>query len=255
MRWLLYPNLSFYHQYQRIFVVLPSMNALLADVLRKHLSHFSPVVSFNWHNENILLLDLTEANQELLQLDLQDTRVFTDYVFGKMQQVGARVAVGGYNEDRYIYRRSAHFNNGEEARSVHLGIDVWGVAGTPIYAPIDGILHSFQHNDRFGDYGPTVILEHRLDGIPFYTLYGHLSLRSLDGLKEGAEVRKGDWLAEIGNFPENGHWPPHLHFQIIADMQGHRGDFPGVCRPSERETYLARCPDANLILGIPQLNS
>jgi len=230
------------------------MNALLTDVLRKHTPHFSPVVSCNWEDEKVLLLDLTEANQDLLQLDLLDTRIFTDYVFGKMHQTGARVAVGGYNEDRYIYRRSAHFNSGEEARSVHLGIDIWAVAGTPIYAPLDGRLHSFQHNDRFGDYGPTIILEHCLEGIPFYTLYGHLSLRSLDGLKEGAEVRKGDWLAEIGNFPENGHWPPHLHFQIIADMKDNRGDFSGVCRPSERETYLARCPDANLILGIPQLN-
>ncbi|RYZ44700.1 MAG: peptidase M23, partial [Chitinophagaceae bacterium] len=43
-------------------------------------------------------------------------------------------------------------------------------------------------------------------------------------------------------------WPPHLHFQIIKDMHGWKGDYPGVCRFSEKEAYLQNCPDADLIL-------
>ena len=98
------------------------------------------------------------------------------------------------------------------------------------------------------------MLEHELEGIPFYTLYGHLSLASLDGLYEGREISQGTQLAEIGDEAVNGSWPPHLHFQVIRDMGGYRGDFPGVCKPSERAAYLQRCPDANLILGIKQLS-
>ena len=229
------------------------MDTPLSTVLHNHAPGFGSVVPFDWNQEKVLILDLTEANPELHQLDLQNTTIFTDYVFEKMAQAGARVAVGGYNENRYIYRRSAHFSSSDEARSVHLGIDAWAVAGTAVFAPLSGQVHSFRHNDHFGDYGPTIILAHELEGITFYTLYGHLSLQSLEGLYEGQEISQGRKLAEIGDFPVNGSWPPHLHFQIISDMGSYHGDFPGVCKPSERETYLRQCPDANLILGIKQL--
>ena len=229
------------------------METPLSTILRNHTPGFSSVVPFDWDQEKVLLLDLTEANPDLHQLDLRNTATFTHYVFGKMAQTGVRVAVGGYNENRYIYRRSAHFNSSDEARSVHLGIDVWAVAGTAVFAPLAGRVHSFRHNNHFGDYGPTLILEHELEGISFYTLYGHLSLASLEGLYEGREMSRGSKLAEIGDDPVNGSWPPHLHFQVISDMGGYRGDFPGVCKPSERAAYLQRCPNANLILGIKQL--
>jgi murein DD-endopeptidase MepM/ murein hydrolase activator NlpD len=235
-------------------LALQAMECPLSTILRKYTPDFSPVVPFDWDQEKGLLLDLTEANPDLHQLDLRNTAAFTHYVFGKMAQAGVRVAVGGYNENRYIYRRSAHFNSPDEARSVHLGIDVWAVAGTEVCAPLSGRVHSFRHNDHFGDYGPTLILEHELEGIPFYTLYGHLSLASLDGLYEGREISQGTQLAEIGDEAVNGSWPPHLHFQVIRDMGGYRGDSPGVCKPSERAVYLQRCPDPNLILGIKQLS-
>ncbi len=230
------------------------MESMLAAILRKHHPHFGKVTPFDWAIEPILVLDLTESNIELQSVNLDDTAAFSEYVFGKMAQADARVAVGGYNENRYIYRRSAHFSHPDEPRSVHLGIDIWAEAGTPVFAPLEGKIHSFQHNDHFGDYGPTIILEHQLDGITFYTLYGHLNVECLVGLHRGKPIRQGEPLAAIGNYPVNGDWPPHLHFQVIADMQGRRGDFPGVCSLRERETWLAICPDANLILGIGQLS-
>lgn len=66
-------------------------------------------------------------------------------------------------------------------------------------------------------------------------------------------MSQGSKLAEIGDDPVNNSCPPYLHFQVLSDMSGYRGVFPGVCKPSEREAYLQRCPDANLILGIKQL--
>jgi len=80
-----------------------------------------------------------------------------------------------------------------------LGIDITAIAGTEIFAPLEGSVHSFQNNSSFGDYGPTIILEHNLDGEIFYTLYGHLSLNSLDELSEGKEIKKGQKIAELGD--------------------------------------------------------
>ncbi len=206
-----------------------------------------------------LRLDFTEKNDELDAVELTDTRRFSDYVFGKLWAHDATVGWGGYDEDRVLYRRSAHFQRGDEPRSVHLGVDLWADAGTPVMAPLDGLVHSFQDNANFGDYGPTVILQHQLPFVDrfgpkmlrFFTLYGHLSRASLGGKKEGMPVKAGETLGEIGPFPENGDWPPHLHFQVIADLQRYWGDYPGVCAPSQREAFLRNCPDPNLILRFP----
>jgi murein DD-endopeptidase MepM/ murein hydrolase activator NlpD len=119
-----------------------------------------------------------------------------------------------------------------------------------VYAPLEGVVHSFAFNDAYGDYGATLILQHELDGITFHSLYGHLSLHSIEDKKEGQAIEKGEWIAAFGEPAENGHWPPHLHFQLIIDMQGWKGDYPGVCKYSEREKYLVNCPDADLILNM-----
>ena len=108
----------------------------------------------------------------------------------------------------------------------------------------------FAFNNQYGDYGPTIILKHQLEGQTFYTLYGHLSLDSLDGLYENKPVLAGEKIASIGNYPINGDWPPHLHFQIIIDMGIYKGDFPGVFSIQDQEYYLSVCPDPDLILRV-----
>jgi len=137
---------------------------------------------------------------------------------------------------------------GAEPRRLHLGIDIWGKPYTPVISPLNGIVHSFAFNNHFGDYGATLILTHNLEGYSFHTLYGHLSLNSIKNFQEGDTVKKGDVIAEFGIPMENGQWPPHLHFQIIIDIEDWKGDYPGVCKYSEREKYLANCPDPDLIL-------
>ncbi len=81
-----------------------------------------------------------------------------------------------------------------------------------------------------------------------FGLYGHLNLASLDGLMEGQFIPMGKQFARFGVKEENGNWPPHLHFQLMFDMQGLKGDYPGVCQFSKREQYLQNCPDPALIL-------
>jgi len=131
---------------------------------------------------------------------------------------------------------------------LHLGIDIWGKPYTAVMSPWEGIVHSFAFNNYFGDYGATLVISHNIQGISFHTLYGHLSLNSIKNYREGENVRKGDIIGEFGIPMENGQWPPHLHFQVIIDMEDWRGDYPGVCKHSEGEKYLENCPDPDLIL-------
>ena len=119
-------------------------------------------------------------------------------------------------------------------------------------SPLNGIVHSYAFNNAFGDYGTTIIVTHNLDGMVFHSLYGHLSLNSIKNMQEGDVVKKGDVIAEFGIPFENGHWPPHLHFQLIIDMEGMKGDYPGVCALSEKEKYLNNCPDPDLVLQMMQ---
>ncbi len=207
----------------------------------------SGLLPFRLDKQNAVPLDLTTQNPRLLQIDLKDTAAFDAYVSAHIRAAGARAAIGGYNEDRVMYGRSEHFG-GDEPRSVHLGVDVWTEADTPVFAPLDGQVHSFRDNAGFGDYGPTIILEHRLPGGAFFSLYGHLSRTSLHGLRVGQCFRAGEPVGTIGPYPENGDWPPHLHFQLITDLLGLEGDFPGVVAPSQRGRYLSLCPDPAFLL-------
>ncbi len=237
-----------------------SKSEQLISILKKHQAAFHPVVHFDAAKEKICLLDFTENNKELDKNILAHTNRFIQHINDKLQQAGAKYGIGGYAEHRTVYSRSKVFDAtspGEEPRRLHLGIDIWGKPHTAVIAPLNGIVHSFAFNDNFGDYGATIILSHRLEEFSFYTLYGHLSLNSLKNLNGGERIEKGDVFAEFGIPLENGHWPPHLHFQIIIDLEvpiaiGREGDYPGVCKYSERKKYLANCPDPDLILRLNQ---
>ena len=225
----------------------------IIKILKGNRDFFSRVIDVEFSDKNVLVLDFTENNKELFEIDLDSTQELTDYVFTKIKKAKKKVGVGGYLEDRLIYKRSKHFDNEGEPRSIHLGIDIWIEEGTPVYSPLPGIVHSFKDNETFGDYGPTLILEHLIEGETFYTLYGHLSTDSIENKKIGQQVRRGDVIAKIGNPKINGGWPPHLHFQVISYMLENKGDFPGVAPKSAKEYFHELCVDPNLILKISQL--
>ena len=250
---------------------------------------FHPVVPFG-PEDKLLLLDFTANNTSLTTEILANTERFSEYVEHQLKEAGALYGIGGYNEHRTIYQRSVVFDvsyssapdvkknhlkdddveinqlsgaqeqvdfNALEAqeaepRRLHLGVDIWGAVDTPVYAPLEGTIHSIGYNDAFGDYGATLVLQHEINGFLFHTLYGHLSLKSITGKQEGQDIEKGSWIASFGDLAENGNWPPHLHFQVILDMQGWKGDYPGVCKFSEREQYLSNCPDPDLLLQMIQ---
>lgn len=223
------------------------------NVIRRSGQVFAPVVPFKPVTDKFVLLDFTGSNTELTAEILKDTNQFSSYINNKLFAAGARYGIGGYDEHRTVYSRSKVFDApipGEEPRRLHLGTDIWGKPYTAVMAPLDGIVHSFAFNNQFGDYGATIILSHQADGTSFYSLYGHLSLSSIKNLQEGQLIKKGEVFAEFGIPFENGHWPPHLHFQLILDMKNWRGDYPGVCRFSERKKWLDNSPDPDCILEL-----
>ena len=239
------------------------MKSSLENVLLKNQLNFHSVVDFKPVRDKLLQLDFTSANTDLTPDLVADTEKFSEYINQRLHANEAKYGIGGYNENRILYKRSELFDIPDsdvvtmvssvkktEARCIHLGIDIWGAAGTKVYVPIGGMVHSFAYNDNFGDYGATIILQHQLETIVFHTLYGHLSLADLANMQEGKFINRGELLAHFGGPAENGSWPPHLHFQIIDDMRVSKGDYPGVCTPSESEKYLNNCPNPDLILNM-----
>ena len=199
--------------------------------------------------ENSLKLDFTEGNQELKSIDLSKTEVFDHYVFDQLKQNNKKYGIGGYLEKRAIYRRSEVFATSDaDFRNIHLGVDIWADAGVPIFVPLDGKVHSFQDNAGFGNYGPTIILEHEFDGTKLFSLYGHLFQKDLEKLEIGQKFQAGDKLCHVGPFPENGDWPPHLHFQLMWALGENWGDYPGVAAEKDLEFFQNNCPDPNLVI-------
>jgi murein DD-endopeptidase MepM/ murein hydrolase activator NlpD len=221
----------------------------LAAYLLNHTDEVGKVVDYDATTDKLYLFDFTTNNKELDIEIVTDSTKFSTWVNNKLKADNYKYGIGGYMEHRTIYARSKHFDTDDEPRRLHLGVDIWAAAGTPVYAPLDGTIHSFQDNDNFGDYGPTIILQHELDGLQVYSLYGHLSRKSLIELSVGKQISKNQQIATFGDVSENGQWPPHLHFQLMFDMEGKMGDYPGVARFSEKESWLKKIPDPNLLLG------
>ena len=172
----------------------------------------------------------------------------SDFIEKEITRAGKIFAFGGYLEEREVYSNASLFGS-IEPRTIHLGIDIWCDAGTSIYMPYDGRIHCFQDNNNSRDYGPTIITRHILNEQVFFLLFGHLSRDSLVNLGKGKLFKRGEKIADLGTFEENGGWPPHLHFQIIKDLEGYLGDYPGVAKKSELDHYRDNCPDPMIIFN------
>jgi murein DD-endopeptidase MepM/ murein hydrolase activator NlpD len=196
-------------------------------------------------------IDLSVLNSELSQIDLKNPNDFETYIENHLQKNDAKVAFGGYNELRNLYNNKSLFNDEQtDERNIHIGMDLWIKAGTPVLAALDGTVYGFDYNTGVGNYGPTIILKHSLENQIFYTLYGHLSVESIEDIEIGTYFKKGQQLATLGESSVNGGYSPHLHFQIIKNIGENFSDYPGVCSKKDLEYYLENCPNPNLVLKI-----
>ena len=216
----------------------------VAAIIERHKNRLLPMFDPALTAANTIHIDLSTSNREFDGLvGASWDRAIED----KIAAAGAIAAVGGYLEKRSVYEDTPNFE-GDEARNVHIGVDVFMPAETPVRAPLAGEVYCFANRQGVGDYGPVIILRHELDGIIFYSLYGHLTEASLQGLDRGMQVDAGATIARIGARPRNGDWPPHLHFQLIGDLQGLDDNYPGVAHAEDLDFYRVNCPDPGALL-------
>ena len=174
----------------------------------------------------------------------------------QMAEHDAVVGVGRYDEDRACYAGDQFVTDAPEMRSVHIGIDLFVEADTPLAAMLPGTVETVVDNDMPYDYGPTVIMRHHTsNGTPFWVLYGHLSRRTLTTVTPGQQVAAGEVVAYVGEPEVNGGWAPHVHVQIITDLMadpdtGPDGNFEGAGEPSRMDIWRSIAPDANLLLRL-----
>ena len=174
---------------------------------------------------------------------------------GEEFEDNGNIWLGYYFEPRLIYTEPA-FRNGpwlaSDRRTVHLAVDVFGAAQTPVCAPLDATVYAAKNCARHLDYGGLIILAHKTpDGDEFYTLYGHLNPEVCDRLSVGDTLSKGTPFSALGDVTQNGGWSPHLHFQMALTLEGLGGDWPGVGDPDESYLWNAICPNPAALLNLP----
>jgi 4-aminobutyrate aminotransferase-like enzyme/Ser/Thr protein kinase RdoA (MazF antagonist) len=235
---------------------LPPVPEPVTEWLGSHAGDFASLLDLDLRAGPIAILDLSVSSPLLSSDSAQNEEShLTPRILQVIQAANAAVGVGRYDEARYLYLTPSFAMRDKPAgeyRTVHLGMDLFVPANTPVYAPLEGNVFAFADNAAPQDYGPVILLEHTSPEHPiFYTLYGHLSRASLNGLTVGQHIAKGQRLGMVGSSDVNGGWTPHVHFQILTDLLDLGCDFPGVARPSQRNVWLSLCPDPNLIAGIP----
>jgi 4-aminobutyrate aminotransferase-like enzyme/Ser/Thr protein kinase RdoA (MazF antagonist) len=173
---------------------------------------------------------------------------------GEEFEDNGRMWLGYYHEPRLIYAEPA-FRKGpwkaSDRRTVHLAVDAFAPAGTPMYAPLRGEVFVAEYRAGHLDYGGVIILRHETpDGDPFYTLYGHLNPEFLEHLKPGDIIEKGQQFCRLGDPTQNGGWAPHVHFQLALTTEGIEADWPGVGDPDEMYMWRAICPNPAALLNL-----
>lgn len=211
----------------------------------------SKVIAPNIPYSEYVPLDLSVSNQNINISKLDSAEDYSVFIQKHLDFNKGKIAFGGYKEIRNLYKRSTVFNaENSDERNIHIGLDLWINNSASVHAALNGTIHSLQNNTALGDYGPTIIIQHQIKDFIFHTLYGHLSEESLTGNQIGDTVSKGEQIGNLGLPPINGDYAPHLHFQIIIDMENNFGDYPGVCSSKMLGFYSANCPDPNVLLKI-----
>lgn len=141
-----------------------------------------------------------------------------DFPLGPPDGVGYLVEnTGGLNFlDRHDYQGDgvAEFHPGEDWNEARNGKDYGNDnkdLNDPIYSIADGkVVYASFHSAGWGN---LVLIEHNLDGIQYWSQYGHLSKLGSE-MTIGKNISKGTIIGNVGSFPYGTKSNIHLHFEI-----------------------------------------
>ncbi len=245
----IHPNLA--HYSFRAACGLPACPKTAAVISWLKSQSPAPILGFPLTAQNSQLLDFGMTSPILAAVeDLADPRAYEQPLRDALAD--GKVGIGYYSEVRPIYLSDMFVIDHHHRRTVHIGVDLFAAPGSPIHAPLAGVVHSIAEHPEEQDYGPVLIVKHEpSEDVRFYTLYGHIAPEALARWQAGQAVAAGDLIAHIGDCPRNGNWTPHLHFQIVMDMLDYGDTFPGVASPRLRALWTSLSPDPNPILRLP----
>ncbi len=221
------------------------------DYLDQMRGNFAPMFGFDLSDAPVL--DCSPAGDQApldpFKTDIAEMTALVDTHLG----AGA-IGLGRYSEPRLIYsepmfQRGPHKSS--PRRSIHMGIDIFAKALTPVHAPMQATVLCSEWRDEHLGYGGWIILEHDIpcSDAKFRTLYGHLSKASTQALQVGQKLEPGAQFAELGAEHENGGWPPHLHLQMGIET-GENLDWIGVAYPDELAAWRDVFPNPAALLNI-----
>ncbi len=111
-------------------------------------------------------------------------------------------AVGGGG---FVWPAGNHFLSGNDYWSGHLGIDIAGAEGSPVYAADSGVV-TLASGGWNGGYGNVIMIDH---GNGYATVYAHLNSINVGVCQS---VGAGQSIGSIGNTGNS--FGAHLHFEV-----------------------------------------
>ncbi|SDQ67129.1 peptidoglycan DD-metalloendopeptidase family protein [Flagellimonas zhangzhouensis] len=159
------------------------------------------------------IFDFSSNNPKTLEYTLFDFQQFNTMIFDELAATNHQWGIGKYLEERKTLLR-AYPNIIEEKRYYHLGLDIVVPFDTPMFAPLDAEVYKTGKETTVGNYGGYIILKHNINGVVFYSLYGHLKTPHL--VKVGDKIKAGQEFAHIGQESDSGGWFCHVHLQILT---------------------------------------
>jgi LysM repeat protein len=113
-----------------------------------------------------------------------------------------------YGTGAFMIPLGSYYISGNDFWAGHLGVDLGGNLGDPVYASDSGVV--IYAGGMAGGYGNVVVIEHDMySGVIYYTLYAHLSGISVSC---GQGVYRGQVIGAVGSTGNS--TGPHLHFEI-----------------------------------------
>src|SRR3989344_5661245 len=146
--------------------------------------NIAPVVPIEILTSPFYRFDLSRHNPDIAHVDMGRPETLRKYIVDTLTERRCGWGFGGWGEDRALYKTHPFFKDKAGDHSIHLGMDIWLPAETPVFVPFTGTVHGFKDNSTDHNYGPSIITEHRIGDASFtYSSVTSAYMRSITSRK------------------------------------------------------------------------